>query len=66
MADKSPAEETLDEGTRKGYLGTTPDQTPNEAYTVAGVTGGATTPETQDPGSDGSTKFDPDAPKGRK
>lgn len=30
----------------KGYHGETPDPTPNAAYTVAGVTGGAPTPET--------------------
>lgn len=66
MADKSPADDTLEEGTRKGFLGTTPDQTPNEAYSVAGVTGAVTTPETQEPGTDGSTKVDPNAPKASK
>ena len=28
----------FDEANEKGYFGTTPDETPNEAYTVAGVT----------------------------
>lgn len=35
-----------DEAQRKGYFGETPDPTPNEAYTIQGVTGGAPTPET--------------------
>lgn len=59
-ADRTP----LEEATEKGYLGTTPDDTPNEAYTVAGVTAHMETPETVQPGADGSTKL-PDAdPKG--
>lgn len=36
----------LEAAADKGYLGTTPDPTPNENYTVAGVTSGAPTPET--------------------
>lgn len=55
-----PREETLEEATEKGYLGTTPDDTPDSAYSVAGVTSGARTPETQEPGSEGSTKRDQD------
>jgi hypothetical protein len=35
----------MDEETEKGYRGFTPDPTPNENYTVAGVTSGAPTPE---------------------
>lgn len=35
-----------DEAQQKGYFGETPDPTPNEAYTVQGVTSGAPTPET--------------------
>jgi hypothetical protein len=59
----SPAPfETLEEATKKGYIGTTPDDTPNEAYTVAGVIAKSHTPETIEPGSEGSTKVDPDAP----
>jgi hypothetical protein len=27
----------FDEAAEKGYFGTVPDETPNEAYTVAGV-----------------------------
>lgn len=35
----------MDEETEKGYRGIVPDPTPNENYTVAGVTSGAPTPE---------------------
>lgn len=35
----------MDEEQAKGYHGYTPDSTPNENYTVAGVTSGAPTPE---------------------
>lgn len=35
----------MDEATEKGHFGYTPDKTPNENYTVAGVTAGAPTPE---------------------
>ncbi len=49
----------LVEATRKGYLGTVPDGTPNAAYTMPGQIAGAETPETQEPGSEGSTKHDP-------
>lgn len=31
-------QDAFDEANAKGYFGTTPDTTPNEAYTVAGVT----------------------------
>lgn len=36
----------IDEENEKGYRGTVPDPTPNENYTVAGVTRGLPTPET--------------------
>lgn len=36
----------VDEETEQGYRGSTPDPTPNENYTVAGVVAGAPTPET--------------------
>lgn len=36
----------VDEAEAKGYLGEVPDPTPNENYTVSGVTSGAPTPET--------------------
>ena len=30
-------QQAFDEANEKGYFGTVPDETPNEAYTVAGV-----------------------------
>lgn len=37
----------FDEANEKGYFGHTPDDTPNENYTLQGVTSGAPTPENQ-------------------
>jgi hypothetical protein len=37
----------FDEANEKGYFGETPDDTPNENYTVQGVTSGKPTPETE-------------------
>ena len=37
----------FDEANEKGYFGHTPDETPNENYTLAGVTSGKPTPETE-------------------
>ena len=51
MAKKSTEDQVqarVDEETEKGYFGTTVDPTPNENYTVAGVTSGKPTPETDD------------------
>jgi len=42
MPDK---QNPLEEANEKGYLGEVADKTPNQAYTVAGVTKGAETPE---------------------
>jgi hypothetical protein len=39
-------QEAFDEAEAKGYVGKKVDPTPNENYTVAGVTSGAPTPET--------------------
>jgi hypothetical protein len=36
----------MDKATEQGYIGETPDPTPNEAYTVQGAASGAPTPET--------------------
>lgn len=41
-------QEKVDEAEDKGHLGTVPDLTPNENYTVSGVTSGKPTPETVD------------------
>ena len=35
----------FDEAAEKGYFGEVPDETPNEAYTLKGVTSGMDTPE---------------------
>lgn len=45
-AGQAQVQEKMDEDTDKGYHGEVPDKTPNSAYTVAGVTSGAPTPET--------------------
>ena len=48
VAEKANDEvqENVDVETEQGYRGVTPDPTPNENYTVAGVTSGKPTPET--------------------
>jgi hypothetical protein len=48
-APKHEAEPAVDEApaeTATGHIGETPDPTPNENYTVAGVSAGKPTPET--------------------
>lgn len=45
-AGRAQAQSMMDEWTEKGHRGTAVDPTPNENYTVAGVTSGAPTPET--------------------
>lgn len=37
----------FDEANEKGYFGETPDETPNENYTLKGVTSDKPTPENQ-------------------
>lgn len=51
-SDTAPAENTAaaiqkatDEAEDKGYFGHSPDETPREHYSVAGVTAGKPTPE---------------------
>lgn len=41
-------DEKIDQEQEQGYRGTTPDPTPNENYTVAGVVAGKPTPETDE------------------
>lgn len=52
MAAKKEAEdrvqEAVDEETERGYNGTEVDPTPNENYTLQGVTSGKPTPETDE------------------
>lgn len=45
-AGEAEVQDKFDEANAKGYFGTVPDPTPNSAYSVAGVTSGAPTPET--------------------
>lgn len=45
-AGASQVQSKMDEFTEQGFRGVAVDPTPNENYTVAGVTGGAPTPET--------------------
>jgi hypothetical protein len=45
-AGQAEVQSRIDKETAKGYRGHVPDETPNSAYTVAGVTGGSKTPET--------------------
>jgi len=56
MADKSEkqaeatsrqAKEAVEQETEQGFRGSVGDETPNENYTVSGVTSGAETPETR-------------------
>jgi hypothetical protein len=37
----------FDEANEKGYFGEVPDETPNENYTLKGVTSGKPTPESE-------------------
>ena len=43
--EKQKVTTTLEEAHEAGYLGEVPDDTPNEHYTVEGVTSGKETPE---------------------
>lgn len=50
LADELGAAEVqarFDEAAEQGYFGSVPDETPNENYTLAGVTAGKPTPENQ-------------------
>lgn len=46
-AGQDEVQAKFDEASEKGYFGTTPDKTPNENYTLDGVTSGKPTPETE-------------------
>lgn len=46
-AGQAEVQAKFDEANEKGYFGETPDETPNENYTLAGVTSGKPTPETE-------------------
>lgn len=47
----------MDEATEKGFLGVEVDDTPNEAYTVQGVTSGQPTPETDPQRADDAAAY---------
>ena len=46
-AGQAEVQAKFDEAAEKGYFGETPDETPNENYTLKGVTSGKPTPETE-------------------
>lgn len=45
-AGQDEVQARFDEANKKGYFGTTPDETPNENYTLQGVAANKPTPET--------------------
>lgn len=45
-AGQAEVQAKFDEANEKGYFGHSPDKTPAENYTLAGVTSGKPTPET--------------------
>ena len=46
-AGQAEVQRRFDGANDKGYFGTTPDETPNDNYTLSGVTSGKPTPETE-------------------
>jgi hypothetical protein len=46
--DTSSVDKAVNEAAEQGYYGTATDPTPRENYSVAGVTSGAPTPETDE------------------
>lgn len=46
-AGQAEVQAKFDEAEAKGYFGNSPDSTPNENYTLAGVNAGKPTPETE-------------------
>lgn len=44
---QAEVQKRFDEANAKGYFGHTPDETPNENYTLKGVTSDKPTPENQ-------------------
>lgn len=62
-ADQSNAGQVADnvaQETRQGFRGVEVDPTPNENYTLAGVTSGAPTPETDDAAAEEARKAQAD------
>jgi hypothetical protein len=63
-SDASVADRVADnmaKETEQGFRGVEVDPTPNENYTVAGVTSGAPTPETDDDAAESARKANADA-----
>lgn len=46
-AGQAEVQRLADEAAEQGFIGSSPDATPNEAYTLKGVTSGQPTPETE-------------------
>lgn len=46
-AGQAEVQAKFDEANEQGYFGEVPDETPNENYTLKGVTSGKPTPENQ-------------------
>ncbi len=46
-AGEAEVQATFDEAEEKGYFGVVPDETPNENYTLKGVSANKPTPENQ-------------------
>ena len=46
-AAEAAVQKAVDQETKRGFWGVEVDETPNENYTVAGVTAGKPTPETK-------------------
>ena len=46
-AGQAEVQAKFDEAAKKGYFGHAPDDTPNENYTLKGVTSGKPTPESE-------------------
>ncbi len=53
---QAEVQHAFDEANAKGYFGSVADPTPNENYTVSGVTSGAPTPETDEKAADAARK----------
>lgn len=56
----SGPQEVIDRETAQGFRGVEVDPTPNENYTLAGVTSGAPTPETDDDAAEAARKAQKD------
>jgi hypothetical protein len=62
-ADQSTADiqKQVEQDEARGFRGVEVDPTPNENYTIAGVTSGAPTPETDDDAAEAARKAQKDA-----